>query len=79
MATLASAVNFQFRHEILVEYILKPRIHESDEEVLLLDTSPGWRDPIIVYLKDETLPGDKAKAQKLQHLATRYILLGDLL
>ena len=44
-----------------------------------LDTSPGWRDPIIIYLKDMTLPDDKVEARKLQHLATRYTLLGDVL
>ena len=35
------------------------------------DTSPGWRDPIFVYLKAGTLPDDRAEAQKLLHLATR--------
>jgi len=44
---LASAVDFQFRRKIPVEYIPKPMIHKSDEEVLRLDTSLGWRDPII--------------------------------
>jgi len=37
------------------------------------------RDPIISFLKYGTLPEDKAEAQKLQHLATRYILLDGLL
>jgi len=46
---------------------------------LRLDTSSGWRDPIISYLKSGTLSDDKAEAQKLQHLATRYTFLGDLL
>jgi len=78
-AMLVSAVDFQFRREILIEYILKLSIYKSDEEVLRLDTSLGSRDPIVAYLKEGTLPGDKIKAQKLQHLATRYILLGDLL
>ena len=77
--TLASVVNFQSRHMIHVKYIPKSSIHKSDEKVLRLDTSPGWRNPIIAYLKDGTLLRDKAEAQKLQHLTTRYILLGDLL
>ena len=79
LAMLASVVDFQFRREIRVEYISKPSIHKSDEEVLRLDTSPGWRDPIVSYLKNRALPDDKAEAQKLQHFATIYILLGDLL
>ena len=76
---LASSVNFQFRCEIPIEYIMKPSIHKSNEKVLCLDISLGWRDPITVYLKDGTLPRDKAETQKLQHLAIRYILLRDLL
>ena len=48
-------------------------------EVLRFDTSPGLRDPIIAYLKDGTLLDDRAQARKLQHLVTRYILLGDVL
>jgi len=39
----------------------------------------GWRDPIIAYLKDGTLPDDRAEALKLLHLATKYVLLGDVL
>ena len=58
---------------------MKPSIQQSGGEVLRLDTSPGWRNHIIVYVKDGVLPNDRAEAQKLQHLATRYILLGDVL
>ena len=47
--------------------------------MLSLDTSPGWRDLIIAYLKDGLLPDDRAEALKLQHLAIRCILLRDLL
>ena len=79
LAMLASSVNFQFRCEIPIEYIMKPSIHKSNEKVLCLDISLGWRDPITVYLKDGTLSRDKAETQKLQHLAIRYILLRDLL
>jgi len=47
--------------------------------VLDLDTSLGWRDPILTNLKDEVLPNDKIEAQKLHHMGTRYILLEDIL
>ena len=76
LANLASAVKFQFMRDIPVEYIVKPNIKRSGGKVLCLDTSLGWRDPIIAYLKDGVLPNDRAEAQKLQHLATSYILLG---
>ena len=48
-------------------------------EVLSVDTSPGWKEPIIAYLKDGTLTDDRAEAQKLLHFATRYTLLRDVL
>jgi len=79
LAMLASVVDLQFRREIPVEYISKPSINKFDEEVLHLDTSPKWWDHVISYLKDGTLLRDKAKAHKLQHLATRCLLLKDLL
>ena len=72
-------MEFQFRRKIPVEYIVKPNIQRSGGEVLCLDTSPKWRDPIITYLKDGVLPDDRVEAQKLKHLATRYILLGNVL
>jgi len=62
-----------------IKYIVKPSIQRSGGEVLRLNTSPRWTDPIISYLKDGVLSNDKIETQKLQHMATRYILLGDIL
>ena len=47
--------------------------------MLRLDISLGWRDLIINYLKEGVLWDDKTEAQKLQHMATWYVLLGDIL
>jgi len=47
--------------------------------LLRLNSSPGWRDPIIAYLKDGELPDNRAEAQKLWHLAIRYTFLRDVL
>ena len=76
LANLVLAVEYQFRREILVKHITEPIIQRSGGEVLHLETSLGWRDPIITYLRDGVLHDDRAKTQ---HLATKYILLGDLL
>ena len=51
MAIAASAVNFKFRRKISIEYISRPSINKSDEEMLRLHTSLGWMDPIVAYLK----------------------------
>jgi len=54
-------------------------IQQPIGEILRLDATSGWRDPIIAYLKGETLPDNKVVARKLQHLVTRYTLHGDVL
>jgi len=77
LANLGADTEFQFKREIPVEHIANPSVHRPIREVLRLDTSPGWRDPIIAYLKDGSLPDDRVEAQKLLHLTTRYMLLGD--
>ena len=60
LANLGSAMEFQFWHEIPVEHIPHPSIDHSGHEALRLDTSPGWREPIIQYLKYKILPENKA-------------------
>jgi len=79
LANLRAATEFQFRHEIPVEHITNLSVQQLIGEILRLDISSGWRDPIIAYLKDEILPDDKVEARKLQHLASRYTLLRDTL
>ena len=79
LASLEAAVEFQFRWEIPIEHFTNPNIQQLAGEVLRLDTSAGWRSLIISYLKDGTLPDDRADARKLQHIATRYIIFRDIL
>jgi ribonuclease HI len=50
--------------------------------IMELDTAPTeleWATEIIQYLKNESLPQDKATARKIKTQATRYSLLGELL
>jgi len=63
LANLGAATEFQFRREIPVKHI-NPSVQQPTRE-LHLDTSSGLRDPIITYLKNRTLPDDKAEARKL--------------
>jgi len=76
---MRATIGFKFRREISFEHIDNPSVQQPAGEVLCLDTSPAWRDPIIAYLKDETLPDDMTEIQKLQYLATRYTLLRNTL
>jgi len=79
LLNLRAATEFQFRQEIHVEHIANPSVQRPIREVPRFDTFLGWRDPIIAYLKDRTLPDGRAEAQKLLHLATIYMLLGNIL
>ena len=76
LTNLRATMKFQFIWEIPVRHIANLRVQQPTRKVLRLDTSLVWKDPIIAYLKDGTLPGDRAEARKLQHLATKYILFG---
>ena len=62
-----------------VKHITNPIIQQPAGEVLRLNTSLGWRSPIISYLKDGTLLDDRAEARKLQNMAAWYVLLRDIL
>ena len=79
LSNLGATTEFQFRWEIPVKHNANRIVQQLIGEVLRLDTSPGWRDHIIAYLKDRTLPDDRAEAQKLLYVATRCTLLGDAL
>ena len=79
LAALTSVVNFQFRCEITIEHIPKPSIKKPDEEILRIYRSPGWKDPIISFLKKWDASRRQGRSSKLQHIATRYVLLGELL
>ena len=65
LANLGAATEFKFRHEISVKHITNMGVQQPIGEVLCLDTSPGWKDPIVAYLKDETILDDRMEARKL--------------
>jgi len=69
LANLGTATEFQLIREIPVEHIANPSVQRPSGEVLRLNTSSRWRDP-IAHLKDGTLPDDRVEAQKLMHLTT---------
>ena len=48
-------------------------------EVLQVQNEGNWMAPIILYLKDGTLPEGKDEARKLRVRSARYVLLNDAL
>ena len=46
-------------------------------QVHQLRVGPSWMDPIVLYLKDEILPEEKGKADKVRRKALRFWLSED--
>lgn len=72
LACLASAVPTEYRRTVAVEYLSKPSVEDTKEVVLKLELGPSWMDPIMSYLRDETLPADKNEAHKIKAKSSRF-------
>ena len=42
-----------------------------------IDSEPSWLDDIVVYLKEDKMPGDRDLAQRVRYHAEHYLLLND--
>ncbi|KAI5333485.1 hypothetical protein L3X38_023616 [Prunus dulcis] len=80
LASLALALDTQFRRSIPVEHLDRPSIEEIEPiDSMQIDEDPSWQDPIIDYLVNGNLPTDKSEARKVQQKAARYYMQGDKL
>ena len=52
---------------------------EQNLEVLQIEQKGSWMDPIISYLRDEVLPPDNLRAQKIRVQASRYTMIDGVL
>ncbi|GJY31040.1 reverse transcriptase domain-containing protein [Tanacetum coccineum] len=64
---------------VLVEILKEKSIHEEEVATVVEEEGITWMTPIIEYLKDGTLPGDKKEASKLRIKARQYKLLEGVL
>ncbi|KAM1728016.1 hypothetical protein TB2_018122 [Malus domestica] len=77
LAGLGSALNYQFKRSILVEYLDKPSIEmELIAEVSQVGITPNWQSSIIDYLVSGTLPIERLE---LQIKAARYYMWNGIL
>ncbi|XP_058180016.1 uncharacterized protein LOC131298549 [Rhododendron vialii] len=74
LAWLATAVPTEFKRKVAVDYLSEPSIGRSLELVLDVNQGPSWMDPIVEYLRDETLPFDKKEAHKIKTKFARFWL-----
>ncbi|GJQ94986.1 reverse transcriptase domain-containing protein [Tanacetum coccineum] len=60
---------------VLVEILKEKSIQEKEVATVVEEEGPTWMTPIMDYLKDGTLPGDRKEASKLRIKARQYELL----
>nr|GEX17002.1 reverse transcriptase domain-containing protein [Tanacetum cinerariifolium] len=64
---------------VLVEILKEKSIQEKEVTTVVEEDGPTWMTPIIKYLKERTLPGDRKEASKLRIKARQYELLEGVL
>ncbi|GJU25614.1 reverse transcriptase domain-containing protein [Tanacetum coccineum] len=79
---LSKIVSTSFAHlskQVLVEILKEKSIHEEEVATVVEEEGTTWMTPIIDYLKDGNLPGDRKEARKLRIKARQYELLEGIL
>ncbi|XP_030969559.1 uncharacterized protein LOC115989821 [Quercus lobata] len=78
LATLATSSTQPLPRVILVEEVLRPSTEKTNGiGIHNIRAGPSWMDPIVLYLKHDTLPDDKVEAGKIRRKATRFWLSED--
>ena len=73
LARLATGLGEHLLKTGLIEVLESPSI-DKPEQVGSIVARPCWMDPIISFLRDETLPEDKFEARCLRYRSARYFL-----
>ena len=78
LATLATSLAQGLPWVILVEDLYKPVGMEREMiHIHQVRVGPSWMDPIISFLKDDTLPEEKSEAVKVRRKTPRFWLSKD--
>ena len=73
LATLASSSTQNLPRVILVEDLYKPtEVKGVAAHIQKIEAGSSWMDPIISFLKEDTLPSDKFEAEKIRRKAPRF-------
>ncbi|GKE27912.1 reverse transcriptase domain-containing protein [Tanacetum coccineum] len=79
---LSKIASTSFAHlfkQVLVEILKEKSIQEKEVATIVEEEGTTWMTPIIEYMKDGTLPGDRKEASKLRIKARQYELLEGIL
>ncbi|GJY25945.1 reverse transcriptase domain-containing protein [Tanacetum coccineum] len=79
LSKIASTSFAHLSKQVLVEILKEKSIQEKEVEAIVEEEGPTWMTPIIEYLKDGTIPGDRKEASKLRIKARQYELLEGVL
>ena len=75
---LASSSAQNLSRVILIEDLYRPtKINGMAAHVQQIRVGSSWMDPIILFLKEDTLPLDKLEAEKIRRKAPRFWLSKD--
>lgn len=78
LATLATSSAQPLPRVILVEDLCRPTEEEANGiRVHNVGEGPSWMDPLVRFLKYDSLPDDKVKADKIRRRAPRFWLSED--
>ena len=73
LATLATSLAQSLPGVILVEDLYKPtEVKREVVHVHQVKVGPSWMDPIVLFLKEDILPKEKSKADKVRRKAPRF-------
>ena len=78
LATLATSSARNLPRVIIVEDLCTPTPARKDMlQVHQVNLAPSWMDPILKFLKSDTLPDEKIEAEKIRRKAPRFWLFED--
>ena len=78
LATLATSSAQSLPRVILIEDLCKPLVMKREViHVHQVRVGPSWMDPLVLFLKDDILPEEKTKADKIRRKDSRFWLSED--
>ncbi|XP_030959341.1 uncharacterized protein LOC115981328 [Quercus lobata] len=78
LATLATSSGQPLPRVILVEDLCRPTTEEPNGvRVHSVGAGTSWMDPLVLFLKHDTLPDDKVEADKIRRKTSRFWLSED--
>ena len=78
LATLATSSEQSLPRVILIEDLCKPtKVKGRPVHVHQVRVGLSWMDPIVLFLREDILPEDKTKAEKIRRNAPRFWLSED--